>query len=1712
MSQCRSALAIGLGLIGAAACLPIVAHGSPTATAALGPPLTNETPLGYRIDLTIDPAEPRFTGHVEIDFKLQQPSRLIHLDSKDLNVTHVEVRTGAKVVSATYRQIDPEGHAEVALAATIPAGAAVLTFDYDAPMEEGPSALFHAEVNGEWFAWTELEGNHSRRVFPCFDQLNFKTPFAVSLTVPHDMIALSAMPELEHHRMGDRERHVFAPSPPLPTYLVSFAVGPFVSVTGTVPPNAQRKQPLPLRVFAPRGEAPKLGYTLTQTAAIIGLLEDLTGVPFPYPKIDQIGSSLMKGGMENAGAVVYGDDQLFPGDKGSLRQQRSFGILVSHELAHQWFGDFVTPLWWDDIWLKESFATWAAQTVTPHWQHGDVAAESQFLGVFGDMGMDELPGQKAMRQPVDEAQSKLGYFFSYGKGSQILSMAEAYMGPERFRAGVHAFLTAHANASATASDLFSALGDAAGSPTVTKAMHTFTDQPGVPLLDIRREGDTMIVHQSRYAPIGTTVKPELWIIPFCYRVGGERRCTLLDKETTKISLSLALKHSAPVMPNADGKGYYRFNLSDDDWTRLVAEGERMPLAEGMMLDDSLWSAFRSGHVSATALISALHRLAANPRPEIALDGGNRWMQLDDLGFIPQESLPAYRAMLAQTYAPMLAKLGFDPTAARYDSEDVTRRQLRADLVNVLALGARQPDVLATLNQATDRFLAGDAKALDPAFWTVAFKARVRDGGPAAAETLLAKAVADQDGVIHTLAIMALGENDDPGVAAWLIGKLGHSGLRLFDEMDLVQSMLRYAATQNLALGWLRANYARIAAMHIGRSWGPYLAMDICSAEGAADIEHLMRPSAPSNTSEGFALDRVLETIKACAALRAARSGDIAQALNASHDASEPTALDAIPKAYRIGLTVNPAETRFTGHVEIDVDLTTPRQVIHLGGRDLSVTRIAAKSAGQTLPGTYQQLDDAGHAKIDFESPLPAGRVTLTFDYSAPFQNGPGGLFRAQVDGDWYVWSELFPNPRRGFPSFDQPNALAPMTVSITTPQGMTVVSNAPEEATVPQGTLIRHDFSTTPPMQTGLFALAVGPFASESTQVAPNAVRNRPLPLRILAPRSQAGKLSFALAQSSAILQQLEDYLQSPFPYAKLDELASPLEKGGLSASGDVLFGSDMFLLDPQSSVRQKQSFAKLVSHELSHQWFGNLLMADGWGETWMEEAFANFVGPEVVSRWKPEWAQPTFAAYHDMDSDMLPGQPPVYQHLTEDRALLAYRFAYGKGSQILAMLNTYLGDQPLRNGIRTFIDRHRFQTVTTADLIQDMAAGSGDPIVARILDSYVNQPGLPLLSLRRQGKILQVTQSPDAHLWTIPFCYRQNEHKACAILSKQSTSITLAHAEPVVPNVSGSGYYRFDMPNKDWSALVELLPRLPAGDALAINDSLWSAFGLGSVDARRLVDAMQAMARSREPSVVLDSANRWTELRNQDRVPDQAYADYRAVLRKTFSPVATALGAEPESGRYATEDPKRQLLRAGLIQTLVVEGHDEQLTQRLSRAAGKYLAGDEYALDPAFLNAALTAYLRVGQQEATATLLKAAVADQGGRNRPLMIRTLGAVDDPTIATWIISQLGQTGLRPADEMDLVQEMLSHPRSRDIALPWVLENYQRLAALGINRGWGPGVFWSLCSTDEADKVQTLFAADGNKGGEMANEGIKSIRACAARKAGAADIARALHASL
>jgi hypothetical protein len=844
-----------------------------TATAVGGPPATDAIPKEYRITLTVDPGKPKFSGHVEIDVNLPRPLQLIRINGRKLAVSHVSIRQGTSSVEGTYSEVDEAGEAQIQLPRLLAQGAATLSFDYEAPFQDIRAGLFHGNVAGQWFVLSYFVPTTARRAFPSFDHINLKVPYTITLIAPGGMMAVSSMPEVSQRPEKGWVRHVFAKSPPLPTYLVGFSVGPFASLEGTIAPTAERSRPIPLRVLLPRAEIGQAKFALDNTARIIQLLEDFYGLPYPFPKLDQIGLPLMKGGMENAGAPIFGDDILTPGDHASPAQYHFFGSIVAHELSHQWFGDMVTPTWWNDIWIKESFAQETGSIIASEWRPDLDFTTSLRKSAFSEMDEDALPGQLTLHKDLGEREASSAYQFAYGKGSQVLAMADGYLGRKRFQQGVHHFLATHAYGSATTHDLYDALAAAGGDARFSTALQSFTDQPGVPLLSLQRSGRSLRITQSRYSPIGMSVAPEQWTIPFCYRQGAAQTCRLLAEKTTQITLS----NDRPVMPNADGVGYYRFEMPAADWSALIAAASQFPGGESLAVSDSLWAAFAAGRVAPSQLVEAMNVLSSSPIPDAALDGGRRWLELRDRGFVAAAAAPGYRAMLATAYSAHLREIGFAPRSGAYGQDDTVRQRLRADLVNIMALGAGDPKVVSVLQHATDRFLAGDEAALDTAFRQTAFTLRARTGGPAGAEALLKRAIASSDGTVRPMIVVALGSSDDPEVARALLPRIGSTGLRVPEEADLVMTLFRYAKTQALALDWLQANYERLSSTDMGLMLEPGMGTRLCSEADAARFDTVMRAHAIRNGKAGT-LDGTLEAIRSCDRLKAAKQTDITATL------------------------------------------------------------------------------------------------------------------------------------------------------------------------------------------------------------------------------------------------------------------------------------------------------------------------------------------------------------------------------------------------------------------------------------------------------------------------------------------------------------------------------------------------------------------------------------------------------------------------------------------------------------------------------------------------------------------------------------------------------------------------------------------------------------------------------------------------------------------
>ena len=837
-------------------------------------------PVAYRLDFTILPDQPRFSGHDEIDIKVKAATKSLYLHGRDLNVSKAVARVGGKTIAATWTQVDKTGVVRLDFAEPLPAGAATLAFDYDGAFGSDASGLYRIKVGDIWYSWTQFESIDARAAYPGFDEPGFKTPFTISITTTPGYKTASNAPEASVTKAGTLEKHQFAATRPLPTYLVALITGPFLNQTGAVPPTPQRSTPLPLGVFATQAQAGKLDYVMAESPRIVSLLETYFGEPFPFPKLDQIASPVMPGAMENAGADTYGDGIILL-DKGAPTGQRQgFGMVVAHELSHQWFGDLVSPAWWDDIWLNESFANWMGYRIGNEWRPELNIGVGALDEGFRAMNTDALEVGRPIHQPITE-NSQIDSAFdniTYGKGGHVISMIAAYLGDEKFKAGVRLHLKRHAYGNATSEQFFQSLADGAGDPRVLTAMKSFVDQQGVPVVDIAHQGGALVATQSRYAFLGSHPTPEQWTIPFCLRIDATKSCTLLDKPVT----TLAATGGGVIMPNVGGTGYYRFNLEQADWQKLIATFGTLSPGEALAANDSLWAAFRAGKAPASWLVTATKNLAANPDSEAVVDGGARLSGLKLRGLIGPESDAAYRRLMDSTYAPRLAAIGFNPAAGAHLGDAPDKQKLRQTLVGFVVEEGHDAAVSATLEAAAEKYLAGDKQAIDQAYLGAGLGVVVTKGGLPAAQKLVELALSSEDPVLRQSALGAAAGSGRTDVAQYLLG-LSDPRLRPFDKIGLIFGLATSEGTADFTGEWILTNYDKLLAGGNGifiTSRLPQALSLQCGADRADRINTLLGPKVRAAGAGVLAFERTLESIRHCGDLKAAKSAEIAAAVAA----------------------------------------------------------------------------------------------------------------------------------------------------------------------------------------------------------------------------------------------------------------------------------------------------------------------------------------------------------------------------------------------------------------------------------------------------------------------------------------------------------------------------------------------------------------------------------------------------------------------------------------------------------------------------------------------------------------------------------------------------------------------------------------------------------------------------------------------------------------
>jgi alanyl aminopeptidase len=659
----------------------------------------NFLPASYAATLAIDPELAGFDGTISIAGEVAQRSSVIWLHGHDLKVKRASAtRPGAEVaLTAT-----PHGEDLLELRAQTPLdpGAWTLAIDYTGTYDHlNTTGAFKQVVAGAPYVYSQFEALYARRVFPCLDEPDSKVPWQLTLDVPTQLVAVSNTPVLREQPLGaGRKRVVFARTKPLPSYLVAFGVGPFEVVDA-----GKTRRGTPVRILTMKDRAPDAAWAARTSATLIDLLEEFFGSPYPYEKMDMLAIPVTVGfgAMENAGLITFTETiMLLDPAHGSRQREYEWVFIAAHELAHQWFGDLVTTAWWDDIWLNEGFANWVERKISarfePAW-HEELAEVGVRSSALED---DSLVSARQIRQPITTPDDILNAFdgITYNKGASVLNMFEGYLGRDAFLTGVRDYIARHAFGNATSTEFAAAISKAAGKD-VGAAFASFLEQPGAPEITAELacepgRAPRVALSQRRYVPPGAPAPQATrpWIAPVCvaFERGGKRgeACTMLDAASGALELPAG---PCPrwVMPNLDGRGYYRTAytaaqvsaLRDQAWPQL------RPTERRVVFVDTASAATIGKLPLALALSFVPRQLAAGDRfsvgEAIALPLGLRTI-------IPEDLRPRYEAWLRETFGPAARKAGLAPRPG--ESLDV--EAARNNLIDAAVRVGRDPQLTA----------------------------------------------------------------------------------------------------------------------------------------------------------------------------------------------------------------------------------------------------------------------------------------------------------------------------------------------------------------------------------------------------------------------------------------------------------------------------------------------------------------------------------------------------------------------------------------------------------------------------------------------------------------------------------------------------------------------------------------------------------------------------------------------------------------------------------------------------------------------------------------------------------------------------------------------------------------------------------------------------------------------------------------------------------
>ncbi|PHH86950.1 hypothetical protein CDD83_9549 [Cordyceps sp. RAO-2017] len=781
--------------------------------------------------------------------------------------------------------------------------------------------------------------------------------------------------------------------------------------------------------------------------------------------------------------------------------------------------------------------------------------------------------------------------------------------------------------------------------------------------------------------------------------------------------------------------------------------------------------------------------------------------------------------------------------------------------------------------------------------------------------------------------------------------------------------------------------------------------------------------------------------------------------------------NVVPRHYHVTLEPDLEKLVFDGSVLIDLDVAQDSNCISLNTLELDIHSAEVSCGGQTVSSSPRVSYDESKqvTKFDFDGRLAKGsQAQLEVKFTGQLNDKMAGFYRSTYkrdDGSEGILATTQMEPtdaRRAFPCFDEPALKAKFTVTLVADKHLTCLSNmdvaseneVPSQKTGTPKKAVR--FNTSPLMSTYLVAFIVGEL---------NYVESRDfrVPVRVYAPPGQDienGRFSLDLAVRT--LKFYERVFGIDFPLPKMDQVAIPdFAQGAMENWGLITYRVvDLLLDDKASGAATKERVAEVVQHELAHQWFGNLVTMDWWEGLWLNEGFATWASWYSCNAFYPEWNVWQTYVTDNLQSalalDSLRSSHPIEVPVKKADEInqIFDAISYSKGSCVLRMISTYLGEDTFLEGVRQYLKKHAYGNTQTGDLWASLSAASGKP-VQEIMTAWTKKVGYPVVTVTeddkagtvhvKQNRFLRTGDTKpeeDKVLYPIFLSIRSKDgvDKTVA-LNEREANLKLPSGDFFKLNANHTGIYRTSYT----PARLEKLGKAARDGLLTVEDRAGMIADAGALatsgyqKTSGVLSLLKGFDAEAEFVVWNEIIGRLMTIQSAWVFEDAAVRDgLEAFLRDLVSPKAHKMG-----WKFSDSDGHvEQQFKAMMFEAAGLAG-DKAIIDACKDMFGKFMGGDKSAVHPNIRKSVLGITLKYGGKEEYDKILDFYQASTSSDERNICLRTLGRAKDPELIKRTLGLLFGNEVKDQDVYMPVSGLRGHAAGIEAMFTWMTENWDKM---------------------------------------------------------------------